>query len=36
MYNSKSMMMNMCMTNGMMVMCRVFMCVQSKWKLKVL
>ena len=28
MYNSKSMMMNLCMTDGMMVMCRVFMRVQ--------
>lgn len=29
MYNSKSMMMNMYMTDGMMVMCRMFVCVQS-------
>lgn len=36
MYNSTSMMMNMCMENGMMVMCRMFVRVQSKWKLKVL
>lgn len=36
MYNSKSMMMNMCMTSGMMVMCRVFMCIQSSGILKVL
>ena len=28
MYNSKSMMMHMCMADGMMVMCRMFMCVQ--------
>ncbi len=29
MYNSKSMMMNMYMAKGMMVMCPMFMCVQS-------
>ena len=29
MYNSKSMMMNMCMASGMMVMCRLFTRVQS-------
>lgn len=28
MYNSKSMMMHMYMADGMMVMCRMFMCVQ--------
>lgn len=28
MYNSKSMMMNMYMMNGMKVMCRMFMCVE--------
>ena len=28
MYNSKSMMMHMCMADGMMVMCRMFMCIE--------
>lgn len=35
MYNSKSMMMNMYMMNGMKVMCRMFMCVEIQWFLKV-
>lgn len=33
MYNHKAMMMDMYMMNGMMVMCRMFMCLKSNSKM---
>ncbi len=36
MYASKSMMMNMCMAEDMMVMCSMFVCIQSSGNRKVL
>lgn len=35
MYNSRAMMMNMYMMNGMDVMCRMFMCVKSNGEMSV-